>query len=289
MMNPAGAVSAPRSTPRSPMVRWLAATFAIIVCLGFCALGTWQFFRLQWKLDLIERVGQRVHAPAVAAPAPSAWPQVSKTADEYRHVFVQGHYLAGADALVQANTDYGSGFWLMTPFCTVDGAIVLVNQGFVAPSRPRPQRLPVDANACQPAAAGAGASTTVVGLLRLPEIGGGYLRHNDPAGERWYSRDVAAIAAARQLPAVAPYFIDREASPAELAEIADAVRVAQMTESGTRATDHPVGGLTVLAFNNNHLVYALTWFALALMSAGGIWLLLRRPRPQDRPDRQDQK
>ncbi|WP_426112848.1 SURF1 family protein [Massilia sp. PWRC2] len=284
MMHPAGAVSAPRSTVRSPMVRWLAATFAIIVCLGFCALGTWQFLRLQWKLDLIERVGQRVHAPAVAAPPPSAWAQVSKAADEYRHVSVQGHYLVGADALVQANTDYGSGFWLMTPFCTTEGAIVLVNQGFVAPSRPRPLRAPVPASPCLP---GATPVTTVVGLLRLPEVGGGYLRHNDPAGERWYSRDVAAIASARQLPPVAPYFIDREASPAELAEIADAVRVAQMTESGTRATDHPVGGLTVLAFNNNHLVYALTWFALALMSAGGIWLLLRRPRPQPQPERQD--
>jgi surfeit locus 1 family protein len=29
-----------------------------------------------------------------------------------------------------------------------------------------------------------------------------------------------------------------------------------------------VGGLTVIAFPNNHLVYALTWFGLAAMLAG---------------------
>ncbi|MGG6496881.1 UNVERIFIED_CONTAM: SURF1 family protein, partial [Bacteroidetes bacterium 56_B9] len=32
----------------------------------------------------------------------------------------------------------------------------------------------------------------------------------------------------------------------------------------------PVGGLTVIVFPNNHAVYALTWFALAAMSAYGL-------------------
>ena len=39
----------------------------------------------------------------------------------------------------------------------------------------------------------------------------------------------------------------------------------------------PVGGLTVIAFRNSHLVYALTWFALAAgLAAGGV-MALRRP------------
>ena len=35
---------------------------------------------------------------------------------------------------------------------------------------------------------------TIEGLLRFTEPGGGFLRDNDPASGRWYSRDVAAIA-----------------------------------------------------------------------------------------------
>ena len=53
---------------------------------------------------------------------------------------------------------------------------------------------------------------TVTGLLRLTEPGGRFLRPNDPAGNRWYSRDVAAIARARGLPGAAPFFIDADAS-----------------------------------------------------------------------------
>ncbi len=79
----------------------------------------------------------------------------------------------------------------------------------------------------------------------MSEPKGGFLRSNDPAADRWYSRDVAAISAARGLTDTAPYFIDADATanPGGL----------------------PVGGLTVIAFRNTHLVYALTWFALALM------------------------
>lgn len=248
MMSPAGALS---PAPRSSTARWLAAACALLMCLGFLALGTWQLYRLKWKLALIERVDQRVHAPAVAAPVAAAWPAVSKESDEYRHVSLKGHYLDGADALVQATTGYGSGFWLLSPFCTAEGAIVFVNRGFVMPSHAKP--VVGGAAVCAPAAP----AQTVTGLLRLPEPKGGYLRNNDPAADRWFSRDVAAIAAARKLGAVAPYFVDREADPAP-----------------PRAGE-PIGGLTVVSFVNNHLVYALTWYALALLAAGGAWLLLR--------------
>jgi surfeit locus 1 family protein len=115
---------------------------------------------------------------------------------------------------------------------------VLVNRGFV----------PADRAESESRAAEAAGGTTLTGLLRVTEPGGAFLRHNDPAANRWYSRDVAAIAAARGIQNVAPYFIDadRSADPTAL----------------------PVGGLTIIAFPNNHLLYALTWFGLAAMLAG---------------------
>ena len=141
-------------------------------------------------------------------------------------------------------TERGPGFWVLAPFRTDDGFTVLVNRGFV----PQDRR--------DPASRAAGQSTgetSVTGLLRMTEPGGGFLRSNDPAGDLWYSRDVAAIAAKRGLGPVAPYFIDADATP---------------NPGGL-----PVGGLTVIAFPNNHLVYAITWYALAAMLAGAmVWM-----------------
>lgn len=144
---------------------------------------------------------------------------------------VTGTYRSNADTLTQAVTERGAGFWVMTPFETAQGT-VLVNRGFVPSERRN------DAETRPPTG-----PITITGLLRASEPGGGFLRTNDPALNRWYSRDVQAIAKARDLRAVPPFFIDAEAS-------AD-------------PNTYPVGGLTVVRFANNHLIYALTWFALA--------------------------
>lgn len=99
---------------------------------------------------------------------------------------------------------------------------------------------------------------TVIGLLRISEPNGAFLRANDAAAGRWYSRDVEAIAAACGLAGAAPFFIDADATP---------------NPGGS-----PVGGLTVVAFSNNHLIYALTWFGLVALSALGAVLVLRSAR-----------
>ncbi|MET0533611.1 MAG: SURF1 family protein [Steroidobacter sp.] len=221
-------------------------------------LGIWQLHRLAWKHDLIERVERRVHAEPVTPPGRSQWPQVNVANSEYLRVRVEGRFQHERETLVQAVTALGGGFWVLTPLETVDGYSVLINRGFVSPNQRDPATRP------QGQLEG---TTTVVGLLRLSESGGGYLRTNQPVENRWYSRDVAAIAAARGLSDVAPYFIDAEASAPELAGA-------------------PIGGLTVIAFSDNHLQYALTWFGLALMVAAGAglvfrheWHLRRQPTP----------
>jgi surfeit locus 1 family protein len=267
---------APRRRPatlRRLMVAVLGLLFA-----GFFALGTWQVKRLQWKLDLIERVNQRVHAPALAAPGRERWPQVTAQSDEYRHVTVSGSFLPELSTRVQASTELGSGFWLLTPLCSADGSIVLINRGFVPAKAgdfsPRTTRPRASAEIC--AGAASAPRSAVTGLLRISEPGGGFLRKNDPAGEHWYSRDVQAIAAARGLLRVAPYFIDAEAAKGD-------ANAAQNVSEQHPGDEQPVAGLTVITFHNSHLVYALTWYALALMVAGaGVWLVReeRKPRPR---------
>jgi surfeit locus 1 family protein len=246
--------------PRSALVRRLAALAALLLCVLFAGLGTWQVIRLQWKLDLIERVDARVHAQPVAPPPVAQWPQVARESDEYRHVAVSGRYLYDLTTPVQALSELGAGFWLLTPFCTDQGHIVFINRGFIPSSGDVATRYPGRSAPADACAAASAEPVKLTGLLRIPELKGAFLRDNDPTSNRWYARDVAMLAAARGLPAanVAPYFID----------------VAKNQNAGG-APDQPVGGLTVISFPNNHLVYALTWYALALMVAAASWWAAR--------------
>lgn len=234
------------ATARSPASLALLALVAVSMFAGLVALGHWQVERRAWKLDLIERVEQQLRAPPLPAPGPAEWPAIGK-ADEYRRLRVEGEFLHQLETCTQAVTVRGPGCWVITPLRTGEGWLLLVNRGFVEPQR-RDAATRQDGQVA--------GRVTVSGLLRLSEPGGGFLRRNDPATERWFSRDVAAIATARQLPLqqVAPYFLDAE----------------------DRVDEGPVGGLTVLRFQNNHLVYALTWYGLALMVAGGAFIVGRR-------------
>jgi surfeit locus 1 family protein len=241
--------------------RLASACLAIlwVTCVAvLLALGVWQLERRVWKLDLIDRVEHRVHAEAVAIPEPAAWPAINRADEEYRRVTVGGRFLHDKETLVQALTVDGPGFWVVTPLQIAGGRAVLVNRGFV----------PVDRR--EPATRGEGNRSglvTITGLLRLSEPGGGFLRRNDPTGNRWYSRDVAAIASARGLPEVAPFFIDADAAP--------------------DPDGWPRGGLTVISFPNNHLIYALTWFTLAVMLAGAGLQRLRHLRSASGSDAGD--
>lgn len=226
-----------------------------LVFLGFSALGTWQIDRLFRKLDLIERVNHRVYADPVAAPGPEEWSRISASADayEYLHVSLSGTFLYEQTVKVQAVTRLGGGFWLLTPLRGSDGVVTLINRGYIA----------ADAHDSRQTAGDAPAGLT--GLLRISEPGGGFLRRNDPTADRWFSRDVQAIAAAHKLGKVAPYFVDADATTAT---------GVSMTEEMRAAAGDPVGGLTVIVFQNNHLVYILTWYGLALMTVcAGYWIM----------------
>jgi surfeit locus 1 family protein len=216
------------------------AAVGLVTVAGFASLGFWQIARRAQKLDLIERVEARVHAAPVAAPGPPAWDALNVRDDEYKRVRISGRFLDDRETLVTAATEYGSGYWVVTPLQTAQGFSILVNRGFVPPEKKARAARPEDKIVRE---------TTVTGLLRVTEPKGAFLRTNDASADRWFSRDVDAIAAKRGLMDYAPYFIDADGTP--------------------NPGGYPIGGLTVISFANNHLVYALTWFALALMSAAG--------------------
>jgi surfeit locus 1 family protein len=244
-----------REPARAARPRLWLTVLSLTIFAVLIALGVWQVERRAWKLALIDRVEQRIHAPAQPAPSAASWPTISTANDEYRHVTVSGRFLHDRETLVQAVTEEGPGYWVLTPLERSDGTLVLINRGFV-PSERR------DASTRQ--SGNPDGTVEITGLLRITEPKGGFLRNNVPQHNRWYSRDVAAIAAARGLDNIAPFFVDADA--------------------GSQIAGGPIGGLTVVRFPNNHLIYALTWFALAFMLAGRLFVtfcggLFRRKKP----------
>ncbi len=220
---------------RSARTQVLLLSLIAAVIVGLVLLGNWQLRRLDWKLDLIERIETRLAAAPVAAPARAEWGEIETRRHEYLKVFVRGYFLHDRETLVQALTERGGGYWVLTPLQTPTGAIVLINRGFV----------PTDALVQWRSAARPDGEQRITGLLRLSEPGGIPLRRNDPAAGRWYSRDVEAIARTHDLGPVAPYFIDADDAP---------------NPGGL-----PIGGMTRVQFRNAHFVYALTWYGLALL------------------------
>ena len=293
MTNPRGANPA---TPRRAGARRVVALCLALLCAVLFSLGVWQVQRLQWKKALIAQVDGRVHAPATAAPPAAAWTALSRDNDEYRHLRLEGRFLDQLSTRVQAVTELGAGFWVLTPFIIggsggSDGAVVLINRGFIP-------------SGATPADAGPG-PVGITGLLRMSERGGGFLRDNDPKHNRWYSRDAEAIGAARGLTRIAPWFLDQDATTSIAPKTGSdpfnrevqgvEIKITNGSDpinhdvqgTGRRTTNGsdpfsrvgapvaPVAGLTVVSFHNSHLVYALTWFAMGLMSAGASYAIAR--------------
>lgn len=243
----AGAVVETRG-PRRPAFLAALALGAALLFVGLILLGNWQLRRLAWKHELIAHVAERAHAPAGPLPARANWSAVTAASDEYRHVRLAGRFLNGQETLVKASTELGSGYWVLTPLRLADGGLLLVNRGFV----PEAMRAP----ATRPAAPEG--EQQLSGLLRISESAGMWPRRNDAAAGRWYSREVAAIAAARGLQDVAPFFVDADA--------------------GADPEAWPRGGLTVLVFQDKHLGYALTWYGLAALLLLGAAIVAREER-----------
>lgn len=230
----------------------LVSLFAGVMLAGFLGLGVWQMQRLHWKLDLIERVDARIHANPV--PAPAFTTPVDRERDEYTRVTVTGTYLNDDEVLIYTPSDFGPGYWVLTPLQRDDGSIVMINRGVI------PQQ-----NAEAAEFDRIDGETTVTGLLRMSEDKGWlFSRDNNPDERLWYRRDIGSITQALGFDSAASYFIDED-----------------LTQPGA----WPRGGMTVVQFRNAHLGYALTWFALALVVVAGygllLWYELRRPAERD--------
>lgn len=223
---------APRSVWRGPR----AALFLVLIGCGvLIGLGTWQVERRAWKAELIATMDARLALPRANLSALLAGGEP----EDFRPVSVTGIFLHDQEMYLAARS-YQSrlGYHVVTPLLRDDGAAggqaVLVDRGWI----------PVDRLA--PASRAAGqvpGKVTVEGILRRPAKPGAFTPDNRPDQNRWYWPDLPAMGAHAGLAQVAPVLI--EAGPAP-------------NPGGL-----PIGGQTRVNLPNDHLQYAITWYALA--------------------------
>jgi surfeit locus 1 family protein len=217
----------------------------LVLALLFTGLGVWQVQRLGWKIRLIAQTDAAVRAAPID---PAVLPAGDLHLFAYRRLGMTGHFVPAGTTLVTGTSNIGTGYWELVPLAGDDGRTVMINRGFLPEgSRPDAARARVPTGPVR-----------IEGLLRPSEPHGTWLRANHPDQDRWYTRDIAAIAARRGVHVDPRLFIDSWA------------------ETPASGPDAPVPGLTIIAFANNHLGYALTWFTLGAMALAGAVVLVRR-------------
>jgi surfeit locus 1 family protein len=156
----------------------------------------------------------------------------------FTRVRVTGRFLHDRE-LQLANRTYRKtvGVHVVTPLVLADGRTLLVDRGWVPMDRRDPAR--------RAEGQVEGPVTLEAMLRRGGWKGSGWLRpDNDPAGNTWLWFDLPAMAEAVGLEgAVTALYL--EAGPA------------------ANPGGLPKGGYTALALRNDHLGYAVTWYALA--------------------------
>jgi len=251
-------VTAAAGFRRSLIVPGVAALLALAALIW---LGTWQLERKAWKEQLITTLAERLATPPQTLPPPTAWDRLDRDHDEFRRVTFAAEFLHDREALVYTTGSAlrgdvsGPGYWVFTPARLPDGKLVMVNRGFVPEGRQDPGSR---------AAGQTPGTVEIVGALRWPEARGLFTPADDVSRNLWFVRDPQAIAAAKGLGPVAPFFVEQEAP---------------VPEGGL-----PRPGKLTPNLPNNHLQYALTWYGLALVLAVLFVIWARSPRERTRHD-----
>lgn len=219
------------------------AIAAVPVFLALVGLGTWQLQRLAWKERLIATLETRL------ASAPADYAAIDKTAlaadpdaFAFRPVVLSGRYEPGRRMiLLNRVLDGRAGVHLVVPLRS-GGARVLVDLGWVANA---------EAAGAVPVAE---TPVRVTGILRTFPRPGWFTPANAPDAGQWYFME------RRTMGSDAPVYVS--SLPA------------------TAPPGAPIARPPLVNLRNDHLEYAITWYALAVALVVIVALVRRRGEEQ---------
>jgi len=207
----------------------------IPVLIALVGFGTWQIQRLLWKDALIaEREARLASPPIDVAEIPTR-----NAAFEHRRVWATGTFLHDREMHLVARSHRGQvGVRVVTPMALAGGDHVLVDRGWV----PRHKIDPAGRRDGQ-----IDNSTRIVGILRAGGRPSAWTPDNVPDDNVWHYIDIPAMAARAGLSKVREFVVlaGPAANPGGL----------------------PIGTPFAVEVANNHLQYAVTWYALAAVLA----------------------
>jgi len=204
------------------------------------ALGVWQMERREWKRDILDRIAHNQATPAVAF---DDLLKADPLLHEYGKVRVAGTFLHDKEFHLAARSLRNKvGMQIVTPLRLDDGRIVLFDRGWV----PSEQK-----EGASRAAGQLAGKVELTGVVRRSQIQRQFAPDNVPDKNVWFHVDVPlmrVLAGGKPDPVLDTFFLEADATP---------------NPGGV-----PIGGQTRLDIPNDHLQYAITWFAIALSLAG---------------------
>lgn len=230
----------------------------LIIPISTFGLGTWQVKRLQWKKGLIKDLESRTTEPV--RDLPENIDELRSKFLEYRRVLVQGTFdhaeeihLAprslneGAHGGGSLGRKPKSGAQIITPFeISGTGQRILVNRGWVPMDKIRPEKRQEGQIKGE---------TSLVGFIRQGEKRQPFQAKNNPENNKWYSRDVDAMA---EVTGSLPILVDADAA--------------------STIPGGPRGGQTRVYLRNEHLQYIITWYSLSAFTAYMYYRLRKSPK-----------
>ena len=203
---------------------YLFQLFVIIFVTIFCALGTWQLYRLQWKLELISEITFGLDSSPI---------EYSNSIEKnYQRVSVKGRFNFDKQIYLYSLNDNGKpGYDVITPFRTNKNENVLVNRGWI---KKELKNNPIINKNIED-------EQKIIGLLRKiykPNI---FKPDNDLKNNIWFSINLEdlKVTSGERFNEFVIFLEDNQAKT-------------------------PIPRKISIDVPNNHLKYAITWYAISI-------------------------